>query len=85
MIRNEILQPLEPPQRHPREDLALVRDPRFEDEVVGADPVGGDHEEVALVRIEIAHLARVQVLSPCDNGRRDVDGHLGSVLGRVRA
>ena len=57
---------VEPPQRHPGEDLALVGDGRVEDEVVGRDPVAGHHQQPAgvlagLDAVEVTDLAGVQV------------------------
>ena len=44
----------------PGEDLALVRDRRRVDGVVGGDAVGGDHQQVAAQVVELADLARMQ-------------------------
>ena len=69
---------LEPPQRHPGQDLALVGDRRGEDEVEDRDPVAGHHQQVAGVRalgelVEVTHLAGVEVARTLDRrGRGDV-------------
>jgi hypothetical protein len=65
---------LEPPQRHPGEDLALVGDRGVEDEVEGRDAVARDHQEPTLVLtgidpVEVAHLPGVDVGGALDHGR----------------
>jgi hypothetical protein len=62
MVRDDVGETVEPPERELREDPALVRDLRRQHPVVHGDAVGRDHDQVAgLVAIEVADLARVQV------------------------
>ena len=88
VVGHQVGQLVEPPQRHPGQDLALVGDGGVEDEVEGRDPVAGDHQQPAGVLagvepVEVAHLAGVEVRGALDRrGVRDVQvGHAPS-LGR---
>ena len=48
---------VEPEDREPGEHLALVGDRRRVDDVVGRDPVGGDHQQVVPEVVDLADLA----------------------------
>ena len=48
----------EPEDRQPGEHLALVGDRRRVDDVVGRDPVGGDHEQLVAQVVDLPDLAR---------------------------
>ena len=83
---HQVGQLLEPPQRHPGQDLALVGDRGVEHEVEDGDPVAGHHEQLAGVRsglqlVEVADLAGVQVPRTADRGcgREDDLGHAPSL------
>src|SRR5690606_40358514 len=53
---------VEPPERQLGQDRALAGDLGLQDVVEGRDPVGGDHQQQALVRlVQVADLARVEV------------------------
>ena len=62
MVRHDVRQLAEPPQRQLGQDLALVRDRRRQHDVVDAHPVGGDQDEVVTVRVQIADLAGIDEL-----------------------
>lgn len=62
MVGDQIGELVEPPEREPGEDAALVGDLGGQDPVVRGDTVAGDHDEVArLVPVQVTHLAGVQV------------------------
>ncbi len=62
VVGDQPAQLVEPPQRHPGQDLALVGDVRGEHEVEGREPVGRHHQQLAVSElIQVAHLAGVQV------------------------
>ena len=63
VVRDHVGEPVEPPQRHRRQDAALVRDRRGQHPVVRGDPVAGDEQQLAVRGAEqVAHLAGVEVL-----------------------
>ena len=67
VVGNDVRQPLEPPRRHPREDLALVRDPSWP--AHGRTPRCGRWRPSAAGRhevVQVSHLARVEVRSTGD-------------------
>jgi len=74
----------EPEDRHPRQDLALARDQRRVDRVVGRDPVGGDHQDPPVEVVVVADLARADQREVCERG---MDGNLadGGRYALVRA
>ena len=74
MVGHQVGELLEPPQRHPGEDLALVGDRGVQHEVVRRDPVARDHQQVAVGEaVQVAHLAGVEVRGALDRrGVRDV-------------
>jgi hypothetical protein len=62
MVWHQVGELLEPPQRHPGEDLALVGDRRAQDVVERRDAVARHHEQLPGVRpclelVEVADLA----------------------------
>jgi hypothetical protein len=59
VVRHDVGQPVEPPQRQGGEDPPLVRDGRREDHVVDRHPVGSDQDEVVGVGVDVTDLARV--------------------------
>jgi hypothetical protein len=60
---------LEPEQRHLVQDLALVGDLGRQDHVVDRDPIGGDHDQVVAVLVDLADLARAVELEIGEGGR----------------
>jgi hypothetical protein len=60
VVRRDVRELVEPPQRHLGEDPALVRYRRRQHDVVDRDPVGGDQQEVVAVGVDVADLAGVQ-------------------------
>ena len=89
VVGHQVGELLEPPQRRPGEDLALVGDRRLEHEVEDRQPVARDHQQLADVRalgqlVEVAHLARVDVAGAGQRRRgRDVRERHGDSLGAV--
>ena len=57
VVGHDLLRQPEPQDGEARQDLALVRDRRRMDDVVGRDPVGGDHQQVAVQVVDLADLA----------------------------
>jgi hypothetical protein len=71
-------EPLEPPQRHLREDLALARNGLAHDDVEGAQAVARDHQDAVFAdRVVVAHLAARKQGQALDGG--GVDGGHGAV------
>ena len=56
MVGDDVLGQPEPEDRHPVQHLALVGDRRRHHHVVGGDAVGGDHQQVVLPLVDLAHL-----------------------------
>ena len=70
VVRDQVGELVEPPERELGEDAALVGDLGGQHPVVGGHTVAGDHHEVArLVPVQVAHLAGVQV-----HQARNLDG-----------
>jgi hypothetical protein len=63
--------PLEPEDGDAREHVALARYWRRMDDVVGRDPVGGDHQDLIAELVHLADLAR------SDQGQVGDGGHDG--------
>ena len=57
MVRNDVLDAVEPPGREAREHLALAWDAGRQDDVEGRDPVGGHDQEVVAQVEGVANLA----------------------------
>ncbi len=57
MVGDDVGGQLEPEHRHLVQHLALVRDRRRHHDVIGRDPIGGDHQQVVLPLIDLANLA----------------------------
>src|SRR5688572_5057790 len=66
MMRHDVFQLREPPQRQRCQDLSLVRDGRRQHHVKDGDPIRGDQDDVVPVTIDVAYLARVQELHAAD-------------------
>ncbi len=63
VVRDLVLELLEPPRRHQREHLALAGDGLGKHDVERAHAVGGDHEQRGVVdRVDVADLAAVEEL-----------------------
>ena len=61
MIGDHVRELLEPPQRQPGEDGALVRDDGRQDHVVSAHPVRRDEQQLVVAdRVEVPDLAGVE-------------------------
>ena len=58
MVGADVAGGLEPEHRHLGQHPALVGDRGRQDDVVGRDPVGGDHQQVVVDLVHLAHLAR---------------------------
>ena len=58
MVRADVAGGLEPEHRHLGQHPPLVGDRGGQDDVVGRDPVRGDHQQVVLDLVHLAHLAR---------------------------
>jgi len=56
VVGDDVAGQLEPEQRHLGEDLALVRDLGRQDHVVDGDPIGGDHDQLVAVLIDLTDL-----------------------------
>ena len=75
VVRHDVGQLLEPPQRQPRQHRSLVRDRGREDHVVRREAVARDEQDlVVAVRVDVAHLAGVQ--------ERERERHGASIAGR---
>ena len=69
----------EPPGAEAGEHRALVGDRLVEDDVEGAQAIGGDEEQMAVVDLEgLAHLPAVHERQPGEV--RGCQGHIGSLL-----
>ena len=58
VVGDDVAGGLEPEHRHLGQHLALVGDRGRQDDVVGRDPVGGDHDDLVAVRVHLADLSR---------------------------
>ena len=58
VVRDRVLEQVEPEERELGEDAALVGDAGGEDVVEGGDAVGGDEEKLVVAEVvDVAHLA----------------------------
>jgi hypothetical protein len=83
MVRDDVLQVVQPEQRHLRQHLALAGDGCREDHIEGRQPVGGNDQQLVPEIIDVTHLAAVRQPEPSDvrleNGVRP-NGQLKPVL-----
>ena len=57
MIRNEVLQKIEPEQRKLREDPSFIRNRCGHDDIECGKTVGGDNEQFVAEIVDVAHFA----------------------------
>ncbi len=73
VIGHQVVELVEPPQGQLGEDLPLARDGRRQHDIVDADPVRGDQQDVLAVRVNVADLAGMQqfhTVTPWSDGAR---------------
>jgi hypothetical protein len=57
VVGDDVLRQVEPQRREPVSTFALVRDLGRVDDVIGGDAIRGDHQQVTVELVELAHLA----------------------------
>ena len=75
VVRAQVAEAVEPPQRHLRQQFALAGDRLAHDDVEGREPVAGDHQDaVGADSVVVAHLAACEQRQALDGGGMD-GGH----------